>query len=81
MRQRIGVSTLGVIGGLLVLLVVAAVACEDAEPNATVEPTLPGTLVEVTDVEVVYASRERPPHFCSWGTTTPYGETWTPMYR
>ena len=45
MRQRIGVSTLGVIGGLLVLLVVAAVACEDAEPNATVEPTLPGTLV------------------------------------
>ena len=45
LRQRIGVSTLGVIGGLLVLLVVAAVACEDAEPNATVEPTLPGTLV------------------------------------
>ena len=25
----------------------AAVACEDAEPNATVEPTLPGTLVEL----------------------------------
>ena len=72
MRQRIGVSTLGVIGGLLVLLVVAAVACEDAEPNATVEPTLPGTLVEVTDVEVVYASRERhPPPFLFLGDYDP----------
>ena len=71
LRQRIGVSTLGVIGGLLVLLVVAAVACEDAEPNATVEPTLPGTLVEVTDVEVVYASRERHPPFLFLGDYDP----------
>ena len=71
LRQRIGVSTLGVIGGLLVLLVVAAVACEDAEPNATVEPTLPGTLVEVTDVEVVYASRERQPPFLFPGDYDP----------
>jgi hypothetical protein len=71
LRQRIGVSTLGVIGGLLVLLVVAAVACEDAEPNATVEPTLPGTLVEVTDVEVVYASRERQPPFLFLGDYDP----------
>ena len=71
LRQRIGVSTLGVIGGLLVLLVVAAVACEDAEPNATVEPTLPGTLVEVTDVEVVYASRERQPPLLLLGDYDP----------
>ena len=35
MRQRIGVSTLGIIGGLLVLLMVAAAACDDPEPTAT----------------------------------------------
>ena len=50
---------------------VATVACEDAEPNATVEPTLPGTLVEVTDVEVVYASRERQPPFLFPGDYDP----------
>ena len=59
--RRLGVTTRTIIGGLLVLLVVVAVACEDAEPNATVEPTLPGPLVEATDVDVVYASRERQP--------------------
>ena len=69
--RRLGVTTRTIIGVLLVLLVVAAVACEDAEPNATVEPTLPGPLVEVTDVEVVYASRERQPPFLLTGDYDP----------
>ena len=45
MKRGLRVWTRTIIGGLLVLLVVAAVACEDAEPNATVEPMLPGPLV------------------------------------
>ena len=44
MRQRIGVSTLGIIGGLLVLLMVAAAACDDPQPTATSEPTKTLTL-------------------------------------
>ena len=40
----------------MVLLLVAALACEDTEPQPTAEPTLPVPLVEATDVEVVYAS-------------------------
>ena len=39
LRQRNGVSTLGIIGGLLVLLMVAAVACDDPQSSATSEPT------------------------------------------
>ena len=50
---------LGTIGGLLVLLVVAAAGC-DTEPANTVVPTSPAT-VDHTEVEVVYASRERQP--------------------
>ena len=73
---RIGVTTRTIIGGLLVLLVVAAVACEDAEPNATGEPTGPSSAqvatpkpsvttppsppVDPTEVEVVYASPRYP---------------------
>ena len=71
MRRRLRVTTRFIIGGLLVLLVVAAVACEDAEPNATAEPPLPGPLVEATDVDVVYASRERQPPFLLTGDYDP----------
>ena len=39
LRLRIGVLTIGIIGGLLVLLMVAAVACEDPEPEFAREPT------------------------------------------
>ena len=42
------------------LLLVAAVACEDAEPQPTAKPTLPVPLVDATDVEVVYASPAYP---------------------
>ena len=41
MRQRIKVTTLGIIGGLLVLLMVAAVGCNDPEPTAV--PTATAT--------------------------------------
>ena len=58
--QRSGLSALGITGGLLLLLLVAAVACEDAEPQPTAKPTLPVPLVDATDVEVVYASPRRP---------------------
>ena len=53
--QRSGLSALSITGGLLLLLLVAAVACEDAEPQPTAKPTLPVPLVDATDVEVVYA--------------------------
>ncbi len=69
--RRFGVTTRTIIGGLLVLLVVVAVACEDAEPNAMVEPTLPGPLVEATDVDVVYASRGRQPPILLTGDYDP----------
>ena len=39
-RRRLGVTTRIIIGGLVVLLMVAVAACNDAEPNATVEPTV-----------------------------------------
>ena len=41
LRRGPGVSTLGVIGGLAVLLVMAAVACDDAEPANISEPAVP----------------------------------------
>ena len=41
LRRRLGISRLGIVGGLLVLLIVAAVACSDAEREATVGPTPP----------------------------------------
>ena len=55
MRQRNGVSTVGVIGGLLVLLMVAAAGCDDSEPETTVGPTAsPQTILraarEATDM-------------------------------
>ena len=37
LRWRTGVSRLHVIGGLLVLLMVAVAGCGDAEPDVTVE--------------------------------------------
>ena len=63
MRQRNGVSTLGIIGGLLVLLMVAATACDDPErgdageratltPTHTSTPTSNGTpALTVEDLE------------------------------
>ena len=71
LRRRIEASALGVIGGLLVLLMVAAVACEDTEPQPTTEPTLPVPLVDARDVEVVYASRERQPRILRPGEYDP----------
>ena len=75
-RWQRGMSRLGISGVLLVLLTVAVAACNDAEPNATVEPTVPSSAqvatpkpsvttppsppVDATDVEVVYASPRRP---------------------
>ena len=41
MRQRTGVTTLGIIGGLLVLLMIAAAGCDDSEPEIAREPTAP----------------------------------------
>ena len=63
MRQRLGLSTLGIIGGLLVLLMVATAACDDPQPTATSEPTK--TLTPTS----TYTPTERP-------TLTPTG---TPM--
>ena len=41
LRRGFGVSTLGVIGGLAVLLMIAAVACDDSEPAIISEPAVP----------------------------------------
>ena len=41
LRWRTGVSRLDLIQGFLVLLIVAAAGCGDAEPSATVEPGVP----------------------------------------
>ena len=41
LRWRTGDSRLGLIEGILVLLMVAAAGCGDAEPSATVEPGVP----------------------------------------
>ena len=41
MRQRTGVSTIGIIAGLLALLMVAAVACDNPETETTGDPTVP----------------------------------------
>ena len=41
MRQRTWVTTLGIIGGLFVLLMVAAAGCDDSEPRATEDLTVP----------------------------------------
>ena len=69
-RRRLKVAGLGIIGGSLVLLLVAASACDDTQPNATAEPT--STMVsKATDVEVVYASRERQPPFLTPGNYDP----------
>ena len=40
LRQRIGVLTIGVIGGVLALLMVAAAGCDDSEPEIAREPTV-----------------------------------------
>ena len=41
LRRGFGVSTLGVIGGLAVLLMIAAVSCDDSEPAIISEPAVP----------------------------------------
>ena len=41
MRQRSGVTTVGIIGGLLVLLMVAAAGCDTTEPETTGGSTVP----------------------------------------
>ena len=64
-------TTRTIIGGLAVLLMLTVVACNDAETQPTVEPTLPVPLVEAADVEVVYASRERQPPFLFPGDYDP----------
>ena len=62
---------LGVIGGLLVLLTLPAGGC-GTEPAATVVPESQVT-VDLTEVKVVYASRERQPPFLFPGD---YGPLW-----
>ena len=68
-RRRLKVAGLGIIGGSLVLLLVAASACDDTEPGATAEPT--PVPVDATDVDVVYASHERQPPFLMPGDYDP----------
>ena len=48
--RRLGVTTRTIIGGLLVLLVAAIVACDDAEPETTAESTIssPGPTASFT---------------------------------
>ena len=41
LRLQSGVSRLGLVGGLLVLLMVAAAGCGDVEPDVTVEVSVP----------------------------------------
>ena len=65
---------LGAIGGLLVLLTLAAAGC-DAEPADKVAPTSPLT-VDPTEVNVVYASRERQPPILFPGD---YGPLWADL--
>ena len=76
LRGRFGVLKLGIVGGLLALLIMAAAGCADAKPNVTVEPTvptsaqvatpapsvttLPSPPVDATEVEVIYASPRHP---------------------
>ena len=43
LRAHLGVLKLGIIGGLSVLPMLAVAACNDAEPNATREPTVPSS--------------------------------------
>ena len=43
LRAPFGVLKLGIIGGLSVLPMLAVAACNDAEPNATGEPTVPSS--------------------------------------
>ena len=76
MRRRLRVWTRTIIGGLVVLQMVAVAGCADAEPNATGEPTVPASAqvatpkpsvttppsppVDPTEIEVVYASPAYP---------------------
>ena len=49
-RRRLGVSRLGIIGAVLVLLMVAAASCDDAQPETTAQPTIlpPGSTASAT---------------------------------
>ena len=46
-----------IVGGLVVLLMVAVAACNDAEPNATVEPTVPSSAQVATPKPSVTTSQ------------------------
>ena len=50
LRWRLGVAARAIIGGLLVLLMVAAASCDDAQPEPTVQPTIssPGSTASAT---------------------------------
>ena len=88
MKRGLRVWTRTIIGGLVVLLMVAVAGCADAEPKSTGVPRVPTSAqvatpspsltappspmpVDATDVEVVYASRERHPPFLFPGDYDP----------
>ena len=88
MKRGLRVWTRTIIGGLIVLLMVAVAGCADAEPKSTGVPRVPTSAqvatpspsltappspmpVDATDVEVVYASRERQPPFLFPGDYDP----------
>ena len=88
MKRGLRVWTRTIIGGLVVLLMVAVAGCADAEPKSTGVPRVPTSAqvatpspsltappspmpVEATDVEVVYASRERQPPILLTGDYDP----------
>ena len=88
MKRGLRVWTRTIIGGLVVLLMVAVAGCADAEPKSTGVPRVPTSAqvatpspsltappspmpVDATDVEVVYASRERQPPFLFPGDYDP----------
>ena len=88
MKRGLRVWTRTIIGGLVVLLMVAVAGCADAEPKSTGVPRVPTsaqvatpspslttppspTPADATDVDVVYASRERQPPFLLTGDYDP----------
>ena len=55
LRHRIRATTVGIIGGLSVLLMVAVAGCDDAEPNVTGELTVPTSARAATPTPSVAA--------------------------
>ena len=58
MRRRMGISKLGIFGGLLVLLMMAVVACDEPEPTATPSIVPPST---VTTAPTVTSTKDSAP--------------------